>query len=423
MGLAVLHLNDLNLFIQTDKGQTYSEVGYALLTDKGIKTGDSARASTWLQPQRAYNQFWDQLNQTPFPVKHTYARHNADIAYAQLKHLLQSVNNPEQLILAIPGHIKDQQLSLLLGLLRALEVEVIGTIDSAVVAANAYPEAQYIVELHLYQTVITVIDRKQSEIKIIEQRFLPDVGILSLYNQVAGLISQQLIDQHRYDPLHSSATEQQIYDLIPSWLQALSQESAISVQIESPQGELSTVIKKQSLAKLFMQRLDSLSSHLKGMPESVFFSHDAGFIPNLVSDFSGCYVLDQSIIFKNCLQFAHQFPKDRIERITQIYATQGTDDPSKLPLNKQQISATHLLYNNTAYSLHRPISISRQGKQLVISSNMDKTADLVIEQKGHQLQATSQHDKFNVTLPSNLDPGQKLQIDDQFLILIGVDHG
>ena len=260
MGLAVLHLNDLNLFIQTDKGQIYSEVGYALLTDKGIKTGDSARASTWLQPQRAYNQFWDQLNQTPFPVKHTYARHNADIAYAQLKHLLQSVNNPEQLILAIPGHIKDQQLSLLLGLLKALEVEVIGTIDSAVVVANAYPEAQYIVELHLYQTVITAIDRKQSEIKITEQRCLPDVGILSLHNQVAGLISQQLIDQHRYDPLHSSATEQQIYDLIPSWLQALSQESAISVQIESPQGELSTVIKKQSLAKLFMQRLDSLSS-------------------------------------------------------------------------------------------------------------------------------------------------------------------
>ena len=423
MSLAVLQLNDLNLFIQTDQGQTYSEAGYALLSDTGITTGDTARANTWLQPQNAFNQYWNNLNQTPFPTKHAHGRHHADIAYAQLKHLLQSVDNPEQLIVSVPGHFTDQQLSLLLGLLKALQVEVVGIIDSAVGASILYPKAQFVVEVQLYQTVVTALDRKQHHIEIHDQICLSDLGIMQLYNMVAGHISHQFIDQHRYDPLYSSVHERQLYDLIPVWLEALSQETEISVEIESPNGQLSSLINRQAIAQLFLQRLDSLNPYLQELSETVYFSQEASFIPNLVSKFSKCCLLDLSDSVGHCLQLAQQFPKDRLERTTVIKSSVDTSAPSSQLSSDHATAATHVLYNNTAYPIHRPISISRHGKGLIICSKMDKKADIVLAQKGQHLQVVSQQAELKVTLPSSLDLGQTLKIDGQSLALIGVDNG
>lgn len=424
MSLATLQLNDLNLFIETDGGQTFSEAGFALLTDEGIATGAEARANAWLKPQSAYNQYWDQLNQSPLPIKHAHARHHADIAFAQLKQLLQSVGNPEKLILAVPGHFTDQQLSLLLGLIKALKVEVTGVLDSAVVASFAKPEAQTIIEFQLYQTVITDIGRKEESIEILEQQCIPDLGIMQLHNLVAGQISHQLIDQYRYDPLHSSASEQQIYDLIPNWLQELTQKTEVSVQIESSQGELSTVIKRQTIAKLFLQRLETITaSNLGKLTKGVFISQDAYFIPRLIKQFDNCSLLDRSVTSKSCLQLAKQFPKDQLERTTTI-SLSSVDAESLIVLSaEQETTSTHLLYKNNAYPIHGPISIFREGEKLIIRSGMDKNADVTLAQNKGKLEVLNQQADLEVTLPNSLSTGETLLIGNQPLTLIGVNDG
>ncbi len=288
MSLAVLLLNDLDLLIQTEQGQVYSESGFAQLTKQGIDTGEKARAKAWLQPQTAYNQYWNQLNQTPLAVKHPYARHHADIAYAQLRHLLESVGAPEKLIVATPGYLSDQQLSLLLGLLKALEVQVMGIIDSAIAAAIDYPLARVIIEVQLYQTVITEIGHKGDRIEILNQQCVPDLGIAQLHNLVATYISHQLIDNYRYDPLHSSLAEQQIYDLIPSWLEQLTQYTDITATLDSPQGEMDIIIHRTRIGELFSQRLDSLETPLfEVSPDAIYLSQDAAILPRLVQRFDG----------------------------------------------------------------------------------------------------------------------------------------
>ena len=87
MTLAVLELSDQLLLIQAENGPLCAEPGFARLTPGGIETGESARASAWREPQHSYNQYWSQLNQTPLAAKQDWARHHADIAFAQLKNL------------------------------------------------------------------------------------------------------------------------------------------------------------------------------------------------------------------------------------------------------------------------------------------------------------------------------------------------
>ena len=424
MSLAVLQINDLDLAIQTEGGQLYSECGYALLTDQGIETGDSAKAKRWLNPQGAFDQYWDQLNQTPLPVKHPHARHHADLAYAQLVSLLKSVDNPDQVILAVDGHITDQQLSLLLGLLKALNTGVVGVIDSAVVACVDHPKAQLIIEIQLYQTVITEVIRQQDRIDILKQQSIPDLGITQLHNLVASHISQQLIENYRYDPLHSSASEQHIYDLIPNWLQQLTQQPVINTQVDSPNGELGLIIKRETIAQLFLARMESLTASLINKSlDTVYFAEDARFITQLIPKFNACSVLKKSLLINRCFQLMDQFHEDELERTTAIIDLAVINSQSTASSTDTQTLATHLLYNNHAYPIHRPISIFSNEKKISIASKKDKKADAVISLHKGQLQVTHQRGNLQIRLPKGHHLGEILLIDDQSLLLIGVDDG
>ena len=425
MSLAVLQLNDLDLLIQTEQGQSYSETGFAQLTNQGIDTGEKARAKAWLQPQTAYNQYWDQLNQTPLAAKHPHARHHADIAYAQLRHLLESVGAPEKLIIATPGYLSDQQLSLLLGLLKALEVQVMGIIDSAVAAAIDNPLARVIIEVQRHQTVITEIGHKGDRIEILNQQCVPDLGIAQLHNLVATYVSHQLIDNYRYDPLHSSLAEQHIYDLIPDWLEQLAQHTEIRATIDSPQGELDIIIDREQIGELFSQRLGSLEAPLlKVSPATIYFSQDAAIIPALVKSFDACSMLDNPPLVNACFKLAEQFSTHQLQRTTAVTSLSApAEKKSQVQATQAQNPATHLLYKESAYPIHSPISIYCDGEQLCIASKLDKNADLVIALEKNKLQVISQQSNLEVILPAAYGKGERVQIGEQSLLLIGVDNG
>ena len=215
MTVAVLELNDQNLIIQTEDGTLHSEPGFAQLTATGIETGDSARAVAWQQPQHSYNQYWRQFNQLALPSKQRWARHHADIAFAQLKQLVQAAGSPESLILSVPGSFSDQQLSLLLGLASAVPVQIVAVIDSALASCADQQTQSLLIELQLQQAVVTRVAKTDGQLQIADQEVIPDLGVMQLYNAAARHISDQLITDYRYDPLHTSDGEQLIYNQLP----------------------------------------------------------------------------------------------------------------------------------------------------------------------------------------------------------------
>src|SRR5690606_14221904 len=100
---AIIELVDSEILATANHGEQLSAPGYALLEKSGIATGASAFDQAWLYPQRSFNQFWHQLNLAPLPVSSAYARHFADLAFAQLSQIHRELGQPAEVLFALPG--------------------------------------------------------------------------------------------------------------------------------------------------------------------------------------------------------------------------------------------------------------------------------------------------------------------------------
>jgi hypothetical protein len=419
MTVAVLELNDQNLIIQTEDGTQHTEPGFAQLTANGIITGDSARAVAWQQPQQSYNQYWRQFNQLALPSKQRWARHHADIAFAQIKQLVAAVGSPEQLILSVPGSFSDEQLSLLLGLASAVPVEIVAVIDSALASSVGQDSDALVIELQLQQTVVTRLTKVDDRQQITDQEVIPDLGVMQLYNAVARHISDQLIADYRYDPLHTSDGEQLIYDQLPHWLMQLGWEDEISVTVPSAQGDLNLVLRKQQIAEILEQRLNGLNTLIKKHPGAeLSFSHSASLLPTLLPQFAQAGLCKQNSGIDNCFNLQDKLTAGELQRISELQAP----GKSKTGASKKIHQATHLLYQDHGYPLDQPISLHIANKQLSLVTGIDNRAALVFVVDNHQLKVLHQQEDLQVQLPDLCQVGKTLAVAGHKLRLIEVSN-
>ena len=419
MTVAVLELNDQNLIIQTEDGTQHTEPGFAQLTANGIETGDSARAVAWQQPQHSYNQYWRQFNQLALPSKQRWARHHADIAFAQIKQLVAAVGSPEQLILSVPGSFSDEQLSLLLGLASAVPVEIVAVIDSALASSAEQDSDALVTELQLQQAVVTGLAKVDGRQQISNQEVIPDLGVMQLYNAAARHISDQLIADYRYDPLHTSDGEQLIYDQLPHWLMQLGWEDEISVTVPSAQGELNLVLRKQQIAEILEQRLNGLNALIKKHPGAeLCFSHSASLLPTLLPQFAQAKLCNQNSGIDNCFNLQDRLTTGELQRISELQAP----GKSKAGASKKIHQATHLLYQDHGYPLDQPISLHIADKQLSLVTGIDNRAALVFVVDNHQLRVLHQQEDLQLQLPDLCQVGKTLMVAGHKLRLIEVSN-
>ena len=419
MTVAILELNDQNLIIQAEDGTQHTEPGFAQLTANGIITGDSARAVAWQQPQQSYNQYWRQFNQLALPCKQRWARHHADIAFAQIKQLVAAVGSPEQLILSVPGSFSDEQLSLLLGLASAVPVEIVAVIDSALASSAGQDNDALVIELQLQQAVVTRLTKVDDRQQITDQEVIPDLGVMQLYNAVARHISDQLIADYRYDPLHTSDGEQLIYDQLPHWLMQLGWEDEISVTVPSAQGDLNLVLRKQQIAEILEQRLNGLNTLIKKHPGAeLSFSHSASLLPTLLPQFAQAGLCKQNSGIDNCFNLQDKLTAGELQRISELQAP----GKSKTGASKKIHQATHLLYQDHGYPLDQPISLHIANKQLSLVTGIDNRAALVFVVDNHQLKVLHQQEDLQVQLPDLCQVGKTLAVAGHKLRLIEVSN-
>ena len=419
MTVAILELNDQNLIIQAEDGTQHTEPGFAQLTANGIITGDSARAVAWQQPQQSYNQYWRQFNQLALPSKQRWARHHADIAFAQIKQLVAAVGSPEQLILSVPGSFSDEQLSLLLGLASAVPVEIVAVIDSALASSAGQDNDALVIELQLQQAVVTRLTKVDDRQQITDQEVIPDLGVMQLYNAVARHISDQLIADYRYDPLHTSDGEQLIYDQLPHWLMQLGWEDEISVTVPSAQGDLNLVLRKQQIAEILEQRLNGLNTLIKKHPGAeLSFSHSASLLPTLLPQFAQAGLCKQNSGIDNCFNLQDKLTAGELQRISELQAP----GKSKTGASKKIHQATHLLYQDHGYPLDQHISLHIANKQLSLVTGIDNRAALVFVVDNHQLKVLHQQEDLQVQLPDLCQVGKTLAVAGHKLRLIEVSN-
>lgn len=429
MSLAVLELNDQALLIHTEQGQSISEPGFAQLTSKGIETGEAARSIAWRSPQSSFNQYWRQLNQLPLPSNQRWARHNADIAFAQIEQLLNATAAPEKLILSVPGSFSDEQMSLVTGLIDASSSQLHAVIDSALAAGLDCQNQTWIVELQLHQTVVSLIQPQdkgtQGSIEVVQQELIPDLGIMTIYNSVARHISNSLVTDYRYDPLHNSEGEQTIYDQIPTWLSTLTVKPEVTISISSPKGELPLVLRKHKIEELIESRLAKLTEILESTEKhDVVFTHSGAIIGRLVSRFATARLLSADQGCRNCFSVQQEIAleSEQLHRIRSLKTGLLLD---KITINQTHQSgyATHLLYNNQAWPLATAISIYLKNDQLSFKSGADKDATLALMITDSELGVLYQQPGNEVLLPRSSQPGGSIVIAGHKVKLIEVNNG
>ena len=429
MSLAVLELNDQALLIHTEQGQSISEPGFAQLTSKGIETGEVARSIAWRSPQSSFNQYWRQLNQLPLPSNQRWARHNADIAFAQIEQLLNATAAPEKLILSVPGSFSDEQMSLVTGLIDASSSQLHAVIDSALAAGLDCQNQTWIVELQLHQTVVSLIQPQdkgtQGSIEVVQQELIPDLGIMTIYNSVARHISNSLVTDYRYDPLHNSEGEQTIYDQIPTWLSTLTVKPEVTISISSPKGELPLVLRKHKIEELIESRLAKLTEILESTEKhDVVFTHSGAIIGRLVSRFATARLLSADQGCRNCFSVQQEIAleSEQLHRIRSLKTGLLLD---KITINQTHQSgyATHLLYNNQAWPLATAISIYLKNDQLSFKSGADKDATLALMITDSELGVLYQQPGNEVLLPKSSQPGGSIVIAGHKVKLIEVNNG
>tara|TARA_B110000902_G_scaffold81910_2_gene97187 strand:+ start:1477 stop:2766 length:1290 start_codon:yes stop_codon:yes gene_type:complete len=429
MSLAVLELNDQALLIHTEQGQSISEPGFAQLTSKGIETGEVARSIAWRSPQSSFNQYWRQLNQLPLPSNQRWARHNADIAFAQIEQLLNATAAPEKLILSVPGSFSDEQMSLVTGLIDASSSQLYAVIDSALAAGLDCQNQTWIVELQLHQTVVSLIQPQdkgtQGSIEVVQQELIPDLGIMTIYNSVARHISNSLVTDYRYDPLHNSEGEQTIYDQIPTWLSTLTVKPEVTISISSPKGELPLVLRKHKIEELIEGRLAKLTEILESTEKNdVVFTHSGAIIGRLVSRFATARLLSADQGCRNCFSVQQEIAleSEQLHRIRSLKTGLLSD---KITTNQTHQSgyATHLLYNNQAWPLATAISIYLKNDQLSFKSGADKDATLALMITDSELGVLYQQPGNEVLLPKSSQPGGSIVIAGHKVKLIEVNNG
>ena len=218
MSLGIIELNDSNIQLSQDDRQ-WSSPGYALATADEVLIGEAARQQARLMPLSAFNQFWHRLSLEATSSANHRVRHHADLAYFQLSDLAQQAGECDEVVLAVPGNFSADQLSLLLGIARECPFNAVGLVDCAVAAlAPEVGQGRYLhVDIQLHQVVISEVE-VDSEARLAKTEPVPEAGLETLYGHWARMISDQFIQQTRFDPLHTAEAEQQLYNHLSAWV-------------------------------------------------------------------------------------------------------------------------------------------------------------------------------------------------------------
>lgn len=425
MTTALLEINDFSIKASTSDNNTYNECGFAHVTDSGIITGDKGFEAFWRHPEKCSNNYWLFLDQQPLKTNWKWARHNADLAYAQLDSTLKSIGSPDEVVLCVSNTISVEQLSLLAGLLKALNISIKRIVDLNLFAGLAMRQSAWLIDMQLHQATLTLVEKSISDdqeiFSIKESETLPNFGFMHICNTIARDISKKLINNSRFDPMHSSGSAQDLFNQIKSNINEFEENNELNFQIKSPSGIVNITINPSELKNLFKKELSKINRKVVNSGDMFSLKDSAHMLEKLL-DTSGNYLglapsYDINAIEK--LLNTSQFDKNKLVKINAIKLAKAE---KSLPITRTNHTATHLLYDNHAWDIRNEKSIQYNNQGLQIKVGVDKTFDLAFILKDGKLEIYHQSSSKEIVIPKTFKEGEQIIIDNAKINLIKVEN-
>ncbi len=283
MSVLVIEINDSGFLAGNVDECSEVGAGYALVETGRILIGDAALGQSRLRPREVTNRFWRDLAAGatspggPAP---------ADLACVQLAGIREELHRDDDdpVILAVPGYFGRESLGVLLGVAGEAGLPVRGLVDVAV-AASAHSERHSLlhVDMHLHVGVLTEIAAADA-FRRGEVQFAEGSGLASLEQAWLSTIAEAFVSQTRFDPLHTAATEQILFERLWQWIRALGEDREIEMEIEADGRRLTASVSRTQLVRAvephyerILRMIESIRA-ARGL-EAVLLSHRVAALP------------------------------------------------------------------------------------------------------------------------------------------------
>ncbi len=365
MSIGLLDLNDSNVQLWHQDARVQSP-GYALLQGKEYLFGTPARAAARLQPRNINTRYWWQLSTEALQPALGPARHTGDLVHAHLRQLHQEADKPKEVLLAVSGSMQHEQLALLLGIVQQCPFDAVGLVNRSVALASLYSQSERLfhLEIQLHQALVTELAGRNNTIELQRATPLPGCGLLQLQERLVEIIAAEFVRQTRFDPRHKAATEQQLYDALPTALRALQNRAEANIDINGYQARISAQQLQAAGQRLFDSARECMG--LLRPDDHVLADPLAALLPGLTGAFTRldivgadavCRALqlheDQLIQREQALSFITALPCLQEKIIPR--ANPGSAVPGAQPAAAitPASTPTHLLYGHEARPLNQ----------------------------------------------------------------------
>ena len=288
MAATLIDINDVEIRIHRN-GSVIASPGVAHLDDASMVFGEPARAKLRYKPQGGFDKYWAQLDDIPLSKRYRGVRHHADLAYHHLHFLLTEHGPFEEVIFLVPSDYNHAKLAMLLGIAKALSLDVKGIVDSAVATVAALefgPRDVQFLDQSLHRTVVSRLEIAE-KIRFSSLQTLERSGKNHLSDIVMNWIADCFLDQARFDPLQDAASEQLMFDQLDEWLTQLREAAHINIGLEL-HGRLHEIsLAREELIRTLSPAFAALATPLSDSSQVVLSHHFAIYPQELLSTLNG----------------------------------------------------------------------------------------------------------------------------------------
>ena len=362
MSPAILNINNSGICLFQNDKVLYREIGIILNSDQGLLVGSKAMDSRRILPKNINYDFWSDLSESKIRSSLFSDYSSADLVSYQLKEVQQFINNNDPIIIIYPSYLDSENLSLLLGIANALDIQIITFIESSIAATKEKYFASKIIHLdiHLHGITASLMTDKK-DVSVEESIFIEECGLFQLYDNWIKLITESCIEQLRYDPMHSAKTDQLLYNKVSKIIDEVTKKNKVTINIDSE--DVSKIIEINSSA--FIDAVNKNYRNLVTKLRSLFSRDDnyviqltqqiaelPGLITLLESSFS-CHVrvLDDLEPEKGACRFNTSALDNNIPSICRVLPYESEIEVDHGKGDRDSFAPTHILHDHVAYEI------------------------------------------------------------------------
>ena len=377
MGLLAAHLNDAEILVVNDQKILYREPGFALLEDDHLIIGAEAYSNASLKPRRIQNNYWSDLHTDPLPDQRFNQLSTADLVSRQLERIWQSVAKPgDQLAIAVPAYMSNENLGLILGIATELNIPVIAMTDAAVCATRRHYEhaVPVHIDLSLHSSLLTRL-MQEGQVQVDRSVVIDDSGLLLLYENWLKTIADAFVQQSRFDPLHTAETEQVLRARMPDWLMAACSGPVVPVDVEyrgtTHTAEIESLEFVAAAAPVYQSIVSSLRALFRSEEiPAIQLSDRAARMPGLADTLKTrvggeVFLLESGATARGLIKRCSTEPKSGgITLSRHLPWDQSPVIVESADAGRNGGQPTHLLFGHTAFSLRRePLVLGSQSAE------------------------------------------------------------